>query len=656
MKPDTRTTLFIALLPALLLGGCGGGSRQGTPDAAVSPGCDGSCASASTFLTVNDVERVLAQGIVEAQTRGVPATFAVTDRVGNVLAVYRMTGANPAGVELTTNSGTSGGLEGIVLPGAADTLAAIAKAVTGAYLSSEGNAFSTRTAGQIVQDHFNPGEDFQPAGPLFGVQFSQLACSDLTTSVADGSFGPKQSPLGLSADPGGFPLYKNGSVVGGVGVIADGEYSLDANILDRDHNLDELIAYAAAFSYAAPADRRADRITADGKTLRFSDVDSGDLSSSPNSAPAFASFGVGVGGLAAVPGYSAGAIIAGTAFGQPASGIRADGGSFADLDAFVLVNGADAPRFAPTAGTDGGSALTANEVTAILRSAVNVANKSRAQIRQPLGSQARVTVSVVDSNGVVLGILRTRDAPLFGTDVSLQKARTAAFFSSDQTATLLAAVPDATYLNPDLSAGTTVALNDYVADTRNFLGLPNLLADGEFAFANRSIGNLARPFFPDGINGNNHGPLGKPAGQASAFSTGFQLDLVYNGIIQHVAFAAGLTGTDVSSGCAGKAALGGADVALGNALGANGVQIFPGSMPIYRGDTLVGAIGVSGDGVDQDDMIAFLGLHEAGVAVANAPAGRRADQLTPQGVRLRYVQCPQSPFINSDAQNVCAGK
>ena len=82
----------------------------------------------------------------------------------------------------------SGGLEGIACPVAAapvniDHAAAIAKAVTGAYLSSEGNAFSSRTASQIVQEHFNPREEFQPAGPLFGVQFSQLACSDLMRSV-----------------------------------------------------------------------------------------------------------------------------------------------------------------------------------------------------------------------------------------------------------------------------------------------------------------------------------------------------------------------------------------------------------------------------------------------------------------------------------------
>jgi len=73
----------------------------------------------------------------------------------------------------------------------------------------------------------------------------------------------------------------------------------------------------------------------------------------------------------------------------------------------------------------------------------------------------------------------------------------------------------------------------------------------------------------------------------------------------------------------------------------------------------VGAIGVSGDGVDQDDMIAFLSVanagRELGTGLDNAPHERRADRLAPLGSRLRYVQCPQSPFNNSTEQNVCAG-
>ena len=81
----------------------------------------------------------------------------------------------------------------------------------------------------------------------------------------------------------------------------------------------------------------------------------------------------------------------------------------------------------------------------------------------------------------------------------------------------------------------------------------------------------------------------------------------------------------------------------------NGLQIFPGSVPIYRGGTLVGAIGVSGDGVDQDDMIAFLGVHNAGQslggAIGNAPADRRADTLIAAGraAALRAVSASTVP-------------
>ena len=58
-------------------------------------------------------------------------------------------------------------------------------------------------------------------------------------------------------------------------------------------------------------------------------------------------------------------------------------------------------------------------------------------------------------------------------------------------------------------------------------------------------------------------------------------------------------------------------------------------------------------------MISFLGVHQAGEALGtinNAPANIRADQLTPNGVRLRYINCPQSPFLDSNEEDVCNGK
>ena len=92
-----------------------------------------------------------------------------------------------------------------------------------------------------------------------------------------------------------------------------------------------------------------------------------------------------------------------------------------------------------------------------------------------------------------------------------------------------------------------------------------------------------------------------------------------------------------------------------------GITLFGGGFPIYRGSQLVGGIGVSGDGTDQSDLIAFLGVANAGKAlgsgIGHAPPAIRADTLEPQGTgtRLRYVNCPQAPFNDSTEQNVCAG-
>ncbi len=659
--------LLAGLLTLAACGGGGGGSNAGTD---TTPGaCSGSCADDTTRLTVADVETVIAQAVAEAQAQGVNATIAVADRVGNILGIFQMA---PQQILVATRTDANGdaiinaGLEGINLPNdGVDAAAAVAKAVTGAFLSSEGNAFTTRTANQIVQENFNPGETDQPAGPLFGVQFSQLPCSDfaLRFNGVGPDVGPKRSPLGLSADPGGLPLYKGGTAVGGVGVIADGRYGIDTIISDLDRDVDELVATAATFGFGAPLDRRADRITVEGKTFRFSDVGFGDLASDPASAPGFNTLTSADGVLFALPGYFSGTIAQGTAFGQPESGIRPDNDvNYPGRDAFVFVDGANALRYPPQAGTDaallGGSQLTADEVRTLISEALAIANRARAQIRRPLDSQARVTISVVDTNGAILGMARTRDAPVFGADVSLQKARTATLFSNAGTDVFLRNLPDAIYLG----AGRSSVLGDYVDAAQAFIGDPNALVTGAFAFSDRAGGNLSRPFYPDGIEGTQNGPFSLPRGEWSVFSSGLQLDLTLNAVLQHVLFLLGAA-PDVGQNCAGVDVRG--DLSLGpptvtELKAANGLQIFPGSVPIYRGNTLVGGIGVSGDGIDQDDMIAFLGVHNAGEALGgainNAPPDIRADRLEPQGERLRYIQCPQKPFIDSDEQNPCAGK
>jgi len=598
----SRLAAALALAAAAALGCSGSGSSN-------SPPCAPNCLSVNNFLSAADVQQIVSQAVGEAQARGAPATIAVVDRVGNVLAVFQMTGA-AASATIAGGRGVTGGLEGQAVP---STLAAIAKAITGAYLSSWGNAFSSRTAGQIVQQNFNPGELDAPSGPLYGVQYSQLSCSDVNTNNPAQTVGPKRSPLGLSADPGGLPLYKNGAVAGGIGVIADGVYGIDLDIFDVDQDTDELIAVAGSSGFAPPDDIRGERITANGHSFRF--VDSESIISNPANAPAF---GTLPGALVAVPGYVGVAVVPGVAFGFPASGYaQATTPALAALGAFTLVDAVGVERFPPTAGA-GAGALTANDVSAILQEGLKIAQRARAQIRRPLGSAAEVSVVVVDLNGDILGLARTPDAPVFGTDVAAQKARSALLFSLPNAATLIAGVP---------------AVASYVPAFAAFVGAGGAL-DGSTAFSTRAIGNLHRPMYPDGIGGKPAGPLSQPLANWSVFNVGFQLDLVQSQLLAGV-------GGSTATGCSGLS------------VATNGVQIFPGGLPIYRSGALIAAIGVSGDGVDQDDMVAFLALSNAGLG--NAPSAMRADQRSPQGTGLRYVQCPQSPFNGSTEQNVCAG-
>ena len=598
------------LLAFLLFWSCGGGGSSSEGG-----GCEGSCPE--NILTVQDVDQILRQAIIESNRQGVNGTIAVLDRVGNVLALYQMLGAK-AEVLIDGQIGAIGGLEGAKVP---STLAAISKAGTGAYLSSQGNAFSTRTASQIIQENFDPGENNQPGGPLFGVQFSQLICSDIT--VLDGtSVGPRPLPLGLSADPGGFPLYKNGVVVGGIGVEIDGLYSLDRNVRDRDESLDELVAFSASLGFEAPVERRADRIFPGGKSLRFSDI---------TEVEPLPEISVQVGDLVSLPPFTNGTIKQGAEFGTSASGLLKT--TRLGIPAATLVDSNGNQRFPTTASSE----LSTEEVDAILDSAFFTAHQARAAIRRPLDTPARVSIWVVDTQGSPLGFVRSEDAPVFGIDVALQKARTAVFFSSTDAGQKLEAL----------------GFVGYVSTTRQFIGADALT--GTTAFSNRAIANLSRPFFPDGINGNFPGSFSLPFPGASTartwspFNTGLQLDLVIQGLL------APLSGV-IPERC----------VNLNSRL-ANGIQVFPGSVPLYKKSKLVGAIGVSGDGVDQDDLVAFYGASRNGLDQVghgnigdsllgfNAPLNIRADLLSVSSLdlRLRYVNCPEAPFIENNKQNVC---
>src|SRR5262249_53674377 len=141
--------------------------------------------------------------------------------------------------------------------------AAISKAGTAAFFSTQGSSITTRTASFIIQEHFPPTVTSQMGGPLFGVQFSSLPCSDIKQP---------NLPLGLSGDPGGVGIYKNGDAGGGVGIEFNGFYSVDLNLSDNDQDLEEMIAIAAIKGFRPPPEKQISNVSIDGMTLTYVNV------------------------------------------------------------------------------------------------------------------------------------------------------------------------------------------------------------------------------------------------------------------------------------------------------------------------------------------------------------------------------------------------
>ncbi|MBI1765139.1 MAG: heme-binding protein [Acidobacteria bacterium] len=484
------------------------------------------------------------------------------------------------------------GLEGVRVP---ICTAAISKAVTACFLSSNGHAFTPRTASFIVQEHFPPGISFQGSGPLFGVQFSQLLCSDVN---------PK-APLGLSAGAGALPLYKNGIKVGAIGIEGDGRYAFDPLPADLDIALEEVAALAGARGFEPPSSITGDKIIVNG--IRFPYVDA----AAPPALP--------LKPFNQLPGAITACCLRQDV---PDSCIAPTSVIASKATEFITATVGDAPagrintRLFPSGTASFGSTpdLARDEVIRILTQAAKQASITRAAIRQPLNSAAEVNITVCDPNGKLLGIFSTADAPQFGFDVSAQKARTAAFFSNGAAATLL----------------RQVGLGKYVdAAARDGLRL-----DGSVAFSDRAIGFLARPLYPDGIDRTLPGPFSLPLTDFSPFNVGFQLDAIREGyfenILKFVRDKDILALKDAITTPCGNPLL--------SAAVNNGFQIFPGSVPLYKNGKLVGAIGVSGDGVDQDDLIATMGS-----TGFEAPANIRTDQIFVRGTRLPYVKFPRQP-------------
>lgn len=322
---------------------------------------------AANPLLATEVRAIIVQAVTEAIDHDALVTVVVTDRAANILGAFRMTGA-PTHAIIDREAGVVGeGLELVEVPA---ELAALSKAGTAASFATSGNAFTTRTASDIIQEHRPRTVRFTPSGPLFGVQFSSLACSDIKI---DGAL-----PLGLAGDPGGVPLYKNGEPVGAIGIEGDGHYGIDRDPFDGDQAIEERIAVAGSRGFEAPSDIRGDTILLDGIRLPFVNVEM----PSPTPPLAFEALPgqeIEV-GIPADPTFFFDGVIRNTpdaAFGFAEATLDGVPGRIA-----VDTQGRNRFPFRDSASPGG---LKAQEVERIIAQAIAQAVVTRAAIRQPRG-------------------------------------------------------------------------------------------------------------------------------------------------------------------------------------------------------------------------------------------------------------------------------
>ena len=485
-------------------------------------------------MTAADVQQVIAQAASVANRLSPGSVIAVTDREGFVLGVWSILPNPPS-----------------------DTVAnAIAKAGTAAYLSSDQHAFTTRTAGFIVQQSFPPGLRNRPPGPLVGVNFSNLPFSDVNhfkrppfVPNPDGRvFGrPPTLPVtgGLAGTPGGVPLYRAGTLIGGVGVAGDGDTAINVQVSQR-YDLDEAIALAGQFGFAPNRFIMGNLILIDGIRLPYVQTSVPRAFINPLNI---------LGGN--VPGYT---IQSSPPVHYPTTTL---GDVSGEIRQPILGD--------PVSGTiNGQPRLTAAEVEGILTRGAVRAIGTRAGIRPGGNRSARVFITVVNNPGTngaptVLGTFRMDDATLFSWDVAVQKARTALYFSSEK-----------------------------------------------YAFSTRTVGFLSQSRYPPGIEGTSPGLFLGLQEQFSMFP-------------------------------APRNPLNGATVPqppVFHPRVPNGITIFPGGFPLYRNGVLIGAVGVSGDGIDQDDLIAVSASEGF-----FAPEGIRADRYQIRNARLPFAKFPRNPDL-----------
>ena len=581
----TITALVLASGPILF--------SQNTPS--------GSAGGVAQILTADDVRAVLT--IAATALADDTLSAAVVDRTGNILGVYSRPGANERSPDV-----------------------AVSVARAGALFANDQAPLSSRTVRFISGIHFPPGVKNTPNAALYGVENINRGCRvdvqgdavfnapfPRPKSIA-GTFGEGAGGTPLPCEPsdtrgcarGGPMLDDHGDVLQSVGITTG-----KADVFDTGQ--DQL--------GAVPVNPGGIPIYRGGKVIGGVGVAGVKPEFAEYAATAAAAgsgrgmdFSEPLGNPGAVfidglrlpffgtctnitcirrtlrgrpPGSAPGLVSSGAFIVQPRDGLQAPEG-------YVL-----GPRGSSVAG-----GLSVDEVRSIIDRSVEVAFRTRAMIRLPINQPARMTISISDESGAILALYRMPDGTVFSSDVAMTKARNAYYFSTREGYEVL----------------RNIAAN---GEHDKYSWTPEPPAGKGWALTARSISFLGQPLFPPGIDLEE-----ELEEQDSEPQRGPWFDLyVY----------------DTKNVCTeGPGASRGGNR---NYLNQSGIVWFPGSVPLYRGDRVIGGLGVSGDGVEQDDYVSQLGSEGF-----HPPDELRVDNSVMtdakgRAVRVPYLKLPRNPEI-----------
>lgn len=542
------------------------------------------------ILTAADVQAVIATAASALNDNTM--AIAVVDRAGTILGAYRRPGAAPNAPDV-----------------------AVSLARTTGYFSNDQAPLSSRTVRFISGIHFPPAVRDTPNAPLYGVENINRGCQ--LDDLGDAIFNfPVDRPRSIAGTLQNLPCRPNdtrGCSVGGPILGPNGEqiYSQGittgkADVFDStSRDPEEIEVYESSVNGGGVPLYRGLKLIG-GVGVAGVSYDRAEFAALIGAAASGRGITTAIDFPNPLP--TPGAIFIDglrLPFVKADPNVRPAGsspGSFPQGGTFVFNprDGRQAPEtylIGPRGSTVAGG-LTQAEVIQIVDNARAQADRSRAQVRLPFGRTATFQIAVTDQLGEILAEYRQTDALFDATDVVPSKARNAYYFSTREGYEVLRSFVNA-------------------APYDAYSWVPEPPAGQGWAITSRSIGFGGQPLFPPGIDQQ------RPATPGPWFNL-FLYDTL-NPCTE---------GPGPSRG------------GNRNFLNQNGITWFAGSAPLYKQGRLVGGLGVSGDGTEQNDLVTA-----AGAAGFEPPAELRVDNSeiitgsTGERVRIPYLKFPRNPEV-----------